>query len=204
MKNIFLFLLIILFNSSLLAQNKSKKINYHRQFYHGLVKVDKSYFHHKNLLQSKTQIDTVHIYNNSEDALTMSFRKTPSYISVTTKPAILQAEEEGVIIISYRAFENVNKNGLQKWGKDYQRIVVYAKKETQTNNRLSDYITLRTFIVEDFSHLSRKELKKAPIIQFDTLIYDFGKVPQGEAIVHDFIFENKGENDLSIRYAKAC
>ena len=52
--------------------------------------------------------------------------------------------------------------------------------------------------------MSKRELNKAPVIEFDTIVYNFGKVDQGTIIVHDFIFTNKGKNNLKITYAKGC
>ena len=206
MKRIIVFLLVSLFNLTLiLGQEQARKITYRQSFFKGRVKVDKSYFNHKKILQTQIQIDTIHILNNSNDPVRMAFRRTPSYISIEAEPSELAPKEEGIIKITYNTAKNLDKKGQQKWGKDYQRIAVYLKdKNNPKRSAWSDYITLRTFIVEDFSLLSKKQLRTAPIIHFDTLVYDFGKRPRGTVIVHDFKFENQGKNDLFIRYAYAC
>ncbi len=196
--------LIIYFNLIVFSQNNNKEIIYKQQIYNGLIKMDKSYFNHKQLYQNKIQFDTINIYNTSTDTLKMFFRKTPSYISIKLEPQILLPQQKGIIEIIYDASKNLDTKGNQKWGKDYKRFSIYVKGREKARSGRSDFITFRAFIVEDFSQLSKKELKKAPIIIFDTIVYDFGKVPQGTVITHDFLFENKGKRNLEIRYAKAC
>ena len=203
MRTTLIIFLIGLFSLGLYAQ-KNQKPQYRQQFYNGLIKLDKSYFNYKKVTQSQVIFDTIHIINNSKQKLELSFSRVPKYITLKTEPKILKPKQKGLITIAYDASKVLTKDSSPKWGKDYKRIPVSIKGVQSHRNRRTDFITFRAFITEDFSHLSKKELRNAPIIKFDTLVYNFGTVPQGTIIDHRFIFTNKGKDNLKIRYAHAC
>lgn len=186
------------------SQKNSKKPVYNQQIARGLVKMDKAYFHYKSITQNQKQSATINVLNNSKDTMELVFKNIPTYITLESEPIILLPQQEGIIKVSYDASKNIDKKGNIKWGKDYKRIPVYVKGKEGIRNSRTDFITFRTFIDEDFSYLSKKERKNAPIIKFDTISFNFGKIPQGTVIIHDFVFENQGKDDLEIRYAKGC
>ncbi|MEA3359806.1 MAG: hypothetical protein U9R17_10455 [Thermodesulfobacteriota bacterium] len=45
-------------------------------------------------------------------------------------------------------------------------------------------------------------VKGVPKIKVDMLIYDFGQVNQGQAVIHDFIVHNQGNAVLEIKNVK--
>ncbi|MEG2069976.1 MAG: DUF1573 domain-containing protein [Bacteroidales bacterium] len=51
--------------------------------------------------------------------------------------------------------------------------------------------------------LSKKEIEKMPILAFETLNYDFGKVIQGEQLSYVFKFTNTGKSNLIIYSTEA-
>jgi len=186
------------------SQNKPKKPYYNQQIAKGLIKLDKSYFHYKSIKQNEVKTSIIHFFNNSDDTLELFFKNIPNYISINIEPQISKPQENGTITVVYDASKNIDKNGEIRWGKDYKRIPVFIKGKENQRNARTDFVTLRTFIEEDFSYLSKRELKTAPVIKFDTIVYNFGKIEQGTVVIHDFVFENLGKRDLKIRYAKGC
>ena len=195
---------LIVVSLTSLAQNTQQKIVYHQQIASGLIKLDRSYFHYKTISQNESKSSDVHFLNTSKDTLELFFKNVPSYISTQVEPSVILPKQQGIIRVTYDASKNVDKNGSIRWGKDYKRLPIFVKGYENKRNARTDFITVRTFIDEDFSQLSKKELKNAPIIKFDTLVYNFGKVVQGTVVIHNFEFENLGKRDLEIRYAKGC
>lgn len=51
--------------------------------------------------------------------------------------------------------------------------------------------------------LSEKEVEKMPVITFDNLVYDFGRVIKGEKLTYSFKFTNTGKSNLIISSARA-
>lgn len=51
--------------------------------------------------------------------------------------------------------------------------------------------------------MSKKELKKMPVITFEKTTHDFGKVIQGEKLSYTFKFKNTGKSNLVITKAEA-
>ncbi len=201
----FFFILLISFSSLFsYSQNKAKPIYYNQQVARGILKMDKSYFHLKSIKQNETKSFNINIINTTNDTIEPIFKNVPKYISLETNPKKLLPLQKGIITATYNASENITAKNETKWGKDYKRIPVYIKGKEKYRNPRTDFITFRTFIDVDFSHLSKKELKQAPIIKFDTINFNFGKVVQGSIVKHKFMFENLGKHDLKILYAKGC
>jgi len=201
---ILLYTAIIFLSLVSFSQSKQAKKAYRQQIANGLIKLDKSYFHYKEVTQAQKKSGTIHLSNNSNEDIKLLFKNVPNYITIECTPEIIKPHEDAEIHVEYDASKNLDKAGLIKWGKDYRRIPIYIKGKEKLRNARTDFITIRTFILEDFSHLSKKQRKNAPVIQFDTIVYNFGKIEQGKIIVHDFVFKNKGKDDLMIRYAKGC
>ncbi len=199
-----IYTLVILLSLSSFSQKTQGKKSYNQQMANGILRLNKSYFHYKEITQLQKKSGTIQIKNTSEETMELLFKNVPNYITIECKPRILKAHKSGEILISYDASKNVDKAGALKLGKDYKRIPIYIKGKEKSRNARTDFITFRTFILEDFSQLSKKQLKRAPFIQFDTIVYNFGKIEQGKVIIHDFVFTNKGKDDLKIRYAKGC
>ena len=201
---VLIYTIVVLLSLSTFSQKTQAKKSYNQQMANGILRLNKSYFHYKEITQLQKKSGTIQIKNTSEEAMELLFKNVPNYITLECKPKIIKAHENGEILISYDASKNVDKTGAPKLGKDYKRIPIYIKGKEKSRNARTDFITFRTFILEDFSQLSKKQLKRAPVIQFDTIVYNFGKIEQGKVIIHDFVFTNKGKDDLKIRYAKGC
>lgn len=45
---------------------------------------------------------------------------------------------------------------------------------------------------------SSEKSKKYPIVKFDTTVYDFGRITEGEIVEHSFVIKNEGEGNLLI------
>jgi hypothetical protein len=195
---------LLIVSISLFGQQASILKKYPQSIADGSLKLNKSYFFYKSIHQNELKMDSIEIFNDSESELVLEFVNQPAYINLQQVPNVLKPKEKGIIKIQIDASKNIDNNGEINWGKDYKRIPISIKNKENLRNARTDFITVRAFLEEDFSHLSEKELKRAPKAIFDTIEYNFGKVPQGTVVIHDFIVENKGKDDLDIRYAKGC
>jgi len=207
MKNIVTLFLILSSALIVFAQNKHTKasgVNYSQSLANGIIKMDKSYFFYKNVTNNEIISSTVRMKNYSDEDLELVFRSLPNHITIEQNSSVIKANSTAQIKIIYNTKKLKNKDGTPKLGKEYRRIPVYIKGKEKLRDSRRDYITIRTFVTEDFSYLTKKQLKRAPKIEFDTIVYNFGKVEQGLVVVHDFVFKNKGKDDLDIRYAKGC
>lgn len=173
---------------------------YTRTFGSTGLRLKKTYVSLGNLVNTAVKKENVDIVNTSIAKMKLSFKNVPKYITVKAIPEDLKPNEKGVIEITYNAAQNINGSGKQNWGAQNARFQVVINDDTKNSNRNS--ISVRSTIKEDFTNMTEKELAKAPKIVFDEPNFDFGKVPQGDVIKHDFVFKNMGENDLEIRRVK--
>ncbi len=141
----------------------------------------------------ETDTDTLNIYNNSDQDMSLAFKDIPSHLSVKAIPEILKAKEEGVIIITY---DTRKKND---WGLNFDRFVLVTNDSIQPTKILN----VSAIVQEDFSGLSDKDLEKAPKIVFENDRFRFGQKKQNEKLEYTFRFSNEGKRDLIIRKIKA-
>jgi len=183
------------------SQKKQSK-KWHRRG-KGIVRFQRQYIYVKTLKNTQGLDTILPIYNASGDSIVISFGD-PSYIKSTTEPAIIPPKTEANIRIVMDTQKPKNKKGESLWGKTYNRVTMTIRKSNNPAVLLRKYYILRTFISEDFSQLTKKERKRAPVISFDTITYNFGSVKKFTKVTHDFVFTNLGKNNLLIRYANAC
>ena len=138
---------------------------------------------------------TISIVNDSDKKITVSFdkKRIPAHIKTEITPPVLNPKQEGKITIIYDA---AKKND---WDYVYDRLNILVNNERPTRNTL----TVSATIVEDFSKLSKEELENAPTMDFDSKVYDFGKIKQGEIVTHSFKFKNNGKRDLLIHKTRS-
>lgn len=142
---------------------------------------------------TETKTDSVKIFNNWNMEMTIGFDQVPPYISAVARNTTLKPQESTFIVITY----NGSKRG--DFGQLYDRIAIVTNDIVQPMKILNISAT----IVEDFSALSPKALKKAPKIVFNNTDYQFEPVKAGEVITYRFTFTNKGRSNLIIRKTKA-
>ena len=154
-----------------------------------------------NVSNKVIQNKSLEIYNNSNESMTITFKDVPKHMSVVANPVVLLPKQQGNIVIDYKAGANKSNDGKQKWGAQNNRFSVVVNNDIKNSNRNS--ISVRVSIVEDFDNLTEEELAKAPKIEFENKVFNFGTINQGEVVKHDYVYTNLGDADLEIRYVKA-
>ncbi len=175
------------------------EINYRYKMENNKLKVEKTYFNLGKTYNTEPKTIKTSIFNTTDSVMNLSFNAVPKHIKVKAIPENLPPKTKGEIVVEYNPSENKNYKGVQNWGFQNNRIklVVNGNKNSRQN-----YFTVRADIQEDFRNLTEEQLAKAPKIAFKEKSFNFGKVKQGEDIVHEFVFTNEGQNDLEIRRVK--
>ena len=139
-------------------------------------------------------VDTAFVYNPQDTAVTISFPNLANYVQVKMLPSnTIPANGEAMIIISY---DPVKKND---WGSILDKVYMsFEGKKTTYKSR----ITLSGLITEDFSKVTKKQLKVAPHIEFSLIEVKFDTIIQGQKVECLFPFVNSGKNTLIIRKIK--
>ena len=133
------------------------------------------------------------VYNDSNEPITIGFKRMPAHIKIKMEPATLQPKKKGKIVAYYDASK---KND---WGfvVDYMDLLVNQK------HRPGQRLTVSANIIEDFTRLTDAEKQVAPQVEFKEKVFDFGDLTQGENAEHVFKMKNNGKSDLIIRKTKA-
>lgn len=148
-----------------------------------------------NKVDFKTPVtDTVYVYNMQDTAVTLQFPHYPPAYKVEVYPQnMLLPNSHGIIIVHF----DPQIRGV--WGNFYDKIYIgFQGRENHFRQR----ITISGYIYEDFSKLSKKELKHAPVLKFEQTDYTFDTVMQNSIVKHTFTFKNAGKSTLYIRNVK--
>lgn len=159
----------------------------------GNLRFNSSQINFQNIFNTEKKSDTVKLYNEWKQPMSISFKEIPAWITLKAMPENLKPGKEGKIIVTYDATKR------NDFGFLYDKFLVVTNDSIQPDKGF----TITANISEDFSKLTPEQLAMAPVIKFDTTIYDFGTLKEGENATHSYVFTNNGKNDLVIRKTKA-
>lgn len=140
------------------------------------------------------KVGELEVVNTNDIDLNIAFRNVPAHIEIKAVPEMLKPQMKGKIIVKYDASKKNDYGFLM------DRIAVAINGNTNKNKNT---ISISATIEEDFSKLTPEQKANAPIIEFDSTIFDFKTINQGQSIDHVFAFKNTGKSDLIIRKTKA-
>lgn len=137
--------------------------------------------------------DTVWVYNPQDTAVTLVFPNVPNYMTVKMFPETIQPNSSAMMLVSYNSGER------KEWGNVYDKLYMgFQGKRVNYKMRIS----ISGTITEDFSKLTKSQIKNAPKISFVTDTFNFGTVHQGDPVECQFHFTNEGKSTLEIRKIK--
>jgi hypothetical protein len=149
----------------------------------------KDYFSLENVAHTEIRSDTLEVYNDWDQNMTIRISNLPEYITCKLLPdQQLKPDQKGLIILTYNA---IKKNSF-----GYRVDHIYLL--TNDTACLKKSIEVSATVVFDPSKMTPEEIKNSPKIVFQYPNFDFGTVVQGEEIQHDFSFKNTGKKDLII------
>ena len=199
----FIAVILVFFSLPILAQQQMTPEN--REFPYQLgtsmLKMSKNYIQLDKVFVNELKNDTIKVLNVGTEDLKLSFARIPDHLKVKAVPETLKPNEKGAIVITYNAALQKNGKGTQQWGQANSNFAITLNDQIDDSNR--NIIHINANISEDYSKYTKKQLMDAPVIVFDSVKYDFGKVKQGEVVKYDFKFKNTGKTDLEIRDVKA-
>ncbi|MCF8294744.1 MAG: DUF1573 domain-containing protein [Bacteroidales bacterium] len=162
----------------------------------GKVRLETNHLAFQKISFKETRTDTIGVYNPGDAAVGISFQRIPKHITLKTLPVSLKPKEKGLIIITY------NAQSKEDWGFVIDRIPVVFDNNFDPKNR-EENLTISADIQDDFGNMTEAELAKAPKIEFESKVFDFGTLKQGENKSSTYKFKNTGKSDLIIRKVKA-
>lgn len=142
---------------------------------------------------SEIKVDSVKIFNDWDKDMTIKFDQIPPYLKVYVRQPILGSQESTYIVVEYDATNRAD------FGLVYDRVSIITNDLVQPVKTLN----ISANIIEDFSTMTPKMLKKAPKIVFETTDYQYDSVQSGTVITYSFKFTNTGKSNLIIRKTKA-
>ncbi|GHU88786.1 hypothetical protein FACS1894155_04360 [Bacteroidia bacterium] len=133
----------------------------------------------------KTQI--IDIYNAGKTALTLKYEKLPQYITVKTEPAVIPANTEGKLVVTFNAAV------AKTYGKFTDTFGVIVNNVKPANNRISYIAT----IIDDFKDVN---MATAPKLGTSVSYFNFGPLSEAGAVTTQSLkISNSGQTDLLIR-----
>jgi hypothetical protein len=152
-----------------------------------------NYLSFVKIKDNEIKTDTLHYYNPGTAPVKIGYKFIPPYIKIKAVPEVIQPKAKGYFLISW--------DGNQKpdYGFQMNRIYLLFDGQDNTNYALSVSATIE----EDFSKLSASDLANAPKIEFNSKVFEFGEITEGQKVDYVFKIMNKGKKDLLIRSAKA-
>lgn len=159
----------------------------------GKIRMKNDYMAFVKIKDNEIKTDTLHYYNPGTAPVKIGFKFLPPMIKIKAVPEVIQPKSKGYFLITY--------DGNQKpdYGFQMNRIYLLFNGEGNTNYAISVSATIE----EDFSKLSAAELTNSPKIDFNSKVFEFGEITEGQKVDYVFKIMNKGKRDLLIRSAKA-
>lgn len=158
-----------------------------------VVRFSKATIQYDTIFYPTIAIDTVGIYNPQDTAVTVLFPSIPEYMTAQLFPETIQPNSSALLVVSY------NPTLRKDWGSIYDRLYIGFQGK-KVNYKLK--LQISGIITEDFTHMTKRQLKNAPKIQFESLVFNFDTVSQGESVSCKYTFKNEGKTPLEIRKIK--
>lgn len=165
--------------------------NYPQQM--GSLRLKSNHIAIMKIKNTEIKTGSLDVINDGSENIKIAFENIPLHILIKAEPEVLKPGETGKITATYDA---TKKND---WGFIIDRVDVKINDSNDPRNRLSVSATIE----EDFSKLTPEQLANAPVIEFESKVFEFGNIKEGESVSYDYKFTNKGKSDLLIRKIKA-
>jgi hypothetical protein len=131
--------------------------------------------------------------NTTAHDLNVTFRNIPPHIKIKAEPETLTPGAKGVIKVSFDAAKR------NDWGFIMDKVTMAINGDTDQNKNA---ISISVTIEEDFEKMTPEQKANAAHITFDTKVFNFETIKQGENKDFAFKFKNSGKSDLIIRKIK--
>jgi hypothetical protein len=182
---------VLFFTNPLFSQNIESKYPY----VFGHLRLSKNYSVFHALKNTEISVDTLHIFNSWDQAMTFQFNDIQGFkhLQCQAVPAQLAPNKSGYILIK------VDGTQMSQFGLNNMQLGIYTNDIDQPVKR----VTLSMNLTEDFSKMTEKQRANAPKASFNTTRHNFGTVKTGTSVKYAFEVKNTGKSELVIRRTSA-
>ncbi|MGL4412410.1 MAG: DUF1573 domain-containing protein [Bacteroidales bacterium] len=160
----------------------------------GPLLIDRNLISMNAILVGKEVSDSILVYNPTDRAVTITLPRAYGNTNVTMSSNVINPRKADYIIIRAK-YDDETKIG--------ERVFHNFRFNFDRNLSTDAYIYLQGELDEDFSSLTTRELKEAPLAYVETQSFDFGTIDEGQEVTHSFNLTNKGKRILLIRSASS-
>jgi len=157
------------------------------------VRLESNHLAFTTVKKTEKKIRVMPVINTSKEPVKIEFDNVPGHLQLKANPETLKPGQKGIIEGTYDATKNGN------WGTTTDVIRVKVNGVAQQNTWL--YVSAN--LVEDFSHLTKEELAKAPVFKIESTTVDLGDMQPATTKDVEFKFTNQGKSDLIIRHIRS-
>lgn len=178
---------VIYIKGDVIKRPPSKADNYPTKL--GNLRLTTNHYAFNELKNTQKRTDTLRIYNETKQTIVLNgTSEVPSFLTVEIPVKDLKPDDEGFIIITYDATKRDDFGFL------------FDKFNLLTNDNVmpEKLIYVSANITADFSHLSEKDLARAPKIKIENEVVQFGEVKAGQAVEVKYVIKNEGRLPLEI------
>lgn len=159
----------------------------------GKIRMKTNHMAFVKVKESEVKVDSMEFINLSGEEVAIGYKRVPAHLTIKAVPSVVKPNQRGYFIVSY---DGSKKNSF---GFGMDRVYLTFNGEGTYNYSIGVSATIE----EDFSKLSAEQLKQAPVVNYDSRVFNFGEIVEGERVEHVFKIKNEGKNDLIIRRIRA-
>ena len=168
----------------------------------GSLSLERERLSFKEIKKGAILIDSIGVYNSSEEPFLVSFPNCPKYLSIKIIPQrplegqrtnYLYPTQTGVMKITY------NSKKSEQWGNHVDTLAV-ALNGKIVKTGIDTKLFVFAFLKENFDNLTAEQRLKAPIAELEKLNVSLGAVKKGTGKKVAMTLKNVGISPLKIRY----
>ncbi|WP_291862360.1 DUF1573 domain-containing protein [Marinilabilia sp.] len=182
---------VLRITGKVLPKEKTMEDIYPREM--GPVRLKTSHLSFTRVAPQEVKTEELEFINTSDDKVSITFDKVPEHLQISVKPEVVAPGQKGVITAVYDAGKK------EDWGFVVDQVYLKINDDTNRGNRLSVSATIE----EDYSKWTDEQMAKAPVINIEDRVFDFGELKQGEKVSHSFVLTNSGKSNLVLRKVRA-
>lgn len=178
---------VIYIKGDVIKRPPSKVDNYPTKL--GNLRLTTNHYAFNEIKNTQKRTDTLRIFNETTQTILLNgTSEVPSFLKVEIPVKDLNPDDEGFIIITYDATKRDDFGFL------------FDKFNLLTNDNImpEKLIYVSANVTADFSHLSEKQLARAPKIKVENEVVQFGEVKPGQNIEIKYVVKNEGRDPLQI------
>lgn len=155
----------------------------------GMSRVKNNSVQH-NLKNTEVALDTFYVKNFWTKPVSYKMGSDVEYITEVYRSfgAALQPDQEGFIVLKYDASKRAS------FGQNKDKVFYDTDDSIESKKEFMFAVNIK----EDFSKMTEKMLKKAPVSNYSISEYDFGTVAKNSQQTASFTIQNTGKNPLLI------